>query len=404
MSKKKKHNHVPVPHAFGPAYGQWLNFLESYEDCIWGRTSSRKLIIPTYPEGAAFDNVDAGENWLTSWTQANSSEFKETYLGKEYSKTDLNRTPLLPSDWDKIKKSEGLFGIWASLAASMRNAFKFKVDNAQFKLWCEENKKSEVVAYLPFENVYLQYDWGNHSELLLCERRTLDRDYPELGLVTGDTFICVTPALYTLHPDVVDKVTHGAFNHGLNTMPLEIHFREGVKWSGQFAHSVEAHKMWWGVPDDSTYPPLIEAAPKGINLDQWIKRDYTKQYLHCLLSLLTMLGHNSVKQQIYGTVKAENVIRRKPRHKKRHPMYEYRVLEIDVGNTLPAVTGHIPKECVKKRLHVVRGFFRHYKKPLKSGPNIGKTQVFVESHWRGEKELGVVRKDYTFINSVENVG
>jgi len=26
------------------------------------------------------------------------------------------------------------------------------------------------------------------------------------------------------------------------------------------------------------------------------------------------------------------------------------------------------------------------------------------NHWRGDKELGVVRKDYTFINSAEGVG
>jgi len=375
--KKKKHNHVPVPHAFGPAYGQWLNFLESYEDYANGRINKRKLIPPTYPEGTDF----------------------EAKLGTDY----LN--PLSPQ-YDKALAETygGLFGVWASLAASMRNAFKFKIDNAQFKLWSEENKKNKVVTYLPFENVYLQYDWGTHSELSLCERRTLDEDYPELGLVTGDTFICVTPALYTSHQGAVDKVTRKLFFQGVNTMPLELHFREGFEWSGQSEHSVESNKCWWGVPDDSTYPPMIEAAPKGINIEQWVKRDYTKQYIHCLLALLAMLGHSDVKQQTYGTVKAENVIRRKPRHKKRHPMYEYRVLEIDVGNTLPAVTGHIPKECVKKRLHVVRGFFRHYKKPLKSGPNIGKTQVFVESHWRGEKELGVVRKDYTFINSVENVG
>tara|TARA_B100001059_G_scaffold83399_1_gene81461 strand:- start:998 stop:2209 length:1212 start_codon:yes stop_codon:yes gene_type:complete len=401
MSKKKKHNHVPVPHAFGPAYGQWLNFLESYEDCVWGRTSSRKLITPAYPAGIAFDNVDAGEDWLTSWTQANSSEFKETYLGEEYSKTDLYRTPLLPSDWGKIKKSGGLFGVWATLAASMRNAFKFKVENTQFKLWSEENKMSEIVAYLPFENVYLQYDWGAYSQLLFCERRTLDEDYPELGLVVGDTFICITPAFYTPHQNAVDKLTQETFNRGLNTMPLEIHIREGVKY---YSHSVGTKKRVFGVPSDLTSPHLIEAAPKGINLDRWKKRGYTDRYLNCLLSLLTMLGHSSVKQQAYGTVKAGDVIRRKPQHKKRHPMYEYRVLEIDVGNTLPSVNVQVPKECPKKRLHAVRGFVRTYKKPLKSGPNKGKTQVLVRDHWRGDKELGVVRKDYTFINSAEGVG
>ena len=376
MSKKKKHNHVPVPHAFGPAYGQWLNFLESYEDYANGRINKRKIIAPTYPEGLDFE-AKMSEDYLNPLSSQYDKRLSETY--------------------------GGLFGVWATLAASMRNAFKFKIDNAQFKLWSEENKNNNVVTYLPFENVYLQYDWGTHSELLLCERRTLDEDYPELGLVVGDTFISVTPSLYT-QKNSVDKATRHLFFQGVNTMPLELHFQEGFEWSGHSEHSVESNKCWWEAPYDSICPPMIEAAPKGINIEQWEKRKYTKQYIHCLLALLAMLGHSDVKQQTYGTVKAGNVIRRKPQHKKRHPMYEYRVLEIDVGNTLPSVNVQVPKECPKKRLHAVRGFVRTYKKPLKSGPNKGKTQVLVRDHWRGDKELGVVRKDYTFINSAEGVG
>jgi hypothetical protein len=39
----------------------------------------------------------------------------------------------------------------------------------------------------------------------------------------------------------------------------------------------------------------------------------------------------------------------------------------------------------RKRLHQVRGFFRHYQS--------GKVS-WVKAHWRGDENLGVVKKDY----------
>ena len=56
----------------------------------------------------------------------------------------------------------------------------------------------------------------------------------------------------------------------------------------------------------------------------------------------------------------------------------------------------MPRECTKKRQHMVIGHWRTYKKPLKSGPNKGKTEVLIKEHWRGDKSLGVIRKDYIF--------
>jgi hypothetical protein len=77
-------------------------------------------------------------------------------------------------------------------------------------------------------------------------------------------------------------------------------------------------------------------------------------------------------------------------------MYEYKVLELGLGGEEPIVNVQISRESAKKRLHAVRGFWRTYKKPLKSGPNKGKTKVFVKGHWRGDKDLGVIKKDYVF--------
>jgi hypothetical protein len=51
------------------------------------------------------------------------------------------------------------------------------------------------------------------------------------------------------------------------------------------------------------------------------------------------------------------------------------------------------------RFHAVRGFWRHYKQPIKTGPNAGKTQVWIEPQWRGDKEKGVITKEYNILRS-----
>ena len=98
---------------------------------------------------------------------------------------------------------ENCFDIWADYAPTMRNAFKFKVDEAQLNKGIKDalTKKSEVevTSYLPFESIYIQVERGEEEDtmLLLCERQPSIRDYPEMGLREGETFICITPATYT---------------------------------------------------------------------------------------------------------------------------------------------------------------------------------------------------------------
>jgi len=404
MSKKRKHPRLPAAHAFGPAYGKWLDLLEGYEDYISGRIPLRKLKPFTYND-EIFNLADLFHP---------DSSRKETafYLN--------------------------LLRIWGANAASLRSSFKFKIEETQWVQWSgktmlmaadqhRENVSDEieseyrralsnmpfqvaeewftrrdglqVTTYLPFENVFIQYEGhSGRSILALCERRTLDKDYPELGLLAGESFICLTPAGYN------NNGFKGEPNEKLGCYPIEIHFREGVEWTGQVVQGDGDNVgLEWSCPaeDGNDCPPMIEAAPKGVRAKNWELRNHSGPYMNALFALLAMLSNGGVKQTNHGTVKPENVIRRKPLHKKQHPMYEYRVLELGLGDEEPIVNVQIPRECAKKRLHAVRGFFRHYKKPLKSGPNKGKTKVFVREHWRGEKELGVVRKDYIFENGSE---
>jgi hypothetical protein len=363
---KKKHPRLPVAHAFGPAYGKWLDLWEGYEDYVAERIPLRKLKSFTYND-EVFD-------------------FTAPVIERD--------GKLVAGDYERGIYT-GLFKIWAGNAASLRSSFKFKIEETQWMgspLWSADN--IEVTTYLPFENVYIQYEAdGGRAILALCERRTLGRDYPEMGLLAGETFICLTPAGYNTNG------LKGAPKEKLGCYPIEIHFREGVEWAG----SVNNVELEWScsAEDGNEYPPILEATPPGVETKNWKLQNHSGPYMNALFALLAMLSSGGVKQTNHGKVKPENVIRRKPLHKKQHPMYEYRVLELGLGDEEPIVNVQIPRECAKKRLHAVRGFFRHYKNPIKSGPNKGKTKVLVKEHWRGDKELGVVRKDYIFVNSSE---
>ena len=391
MSKKKKHPRLPVAHAFGPAYGKWLDLLEGYEDYLADRIPLRRLKAFTYND-EVFD-----------FTLASPADYG---------------VPLADQS-----TYQNLFRVWGANAASLRSSFKFKIEEDQWlggfwphqpSIECpssadsaveiltgleQSQKVVEITTYLPFENVYIQYEQaeGGRSILALCERRTLDEDYPEMGLIAGENFICMTPAGYN------NNGFKGEPNEKLGCYPIEIHLKEGLEWTGRAHVTDDPITYDWTCPaeDGNDCPPMIEATPEGVRAKNWELRNHSGPYMNALFALLAMLSSGGVKQTNHGTVKPENVIRRKPAHKKQHPMYEYRVLELGLGDEEPIVNVQIPRECAKKRLHAVRGFFRHYKKPLKSGPNKGKTKVFVREHWRGDKELGVVRKDYIFVNSSE---
>jgi hypothetical protein len=76
--------------------------------------------------------------------------------------------------------------------------------------------------------------------------------------------------------------------------------------------------------------------------------------------------------------------------------YEHHVLEIPAEGNVPLHFGE-GTPGTRKRLHAVRSHVRHYSKPLKSGPNKGKTWTMIDAQWRGDEKLGVVTKDYDFL-------
>ena len=355
MGKKK--TKTPVEHAFGSAYGRWLNLLENYEDFMEGRIKDHQ-VKPFYIQSELFRLEKRGssqEEWRTQYHQ--------------------------------------LMTIWAANAHGLRSSFKFKFDGMDFLEFIQREKVLNITTYLPFENVYLQVGHEVAGEevtfLLFCERRTLDQDYPELNLPAGEEFICLTPAGYQS-----SGLFEGKTRKGITTFPIEIHLLPNIDWQMAVVDGEDGGVPSINFSSSSSDESYVEAIPRGVDGKGWRLSGNTEYFFQDYLAFLTMLQAQGVKQTTHGSVKGANVIRRKPKHKNKHPMYEYRVLELGVGHEEPAVNLQIPRECAKKRLHAVRGFWRYYKKPLKSGENKGKTKVFVKDHWRGDKELGVVRKDY----------
>ena len=331
--------------SFGPGFPRWLSIVEKLEDYVEGKTKRWKV-----PRGLAFsDNL------------------------------------FILEKGDFLFNYPALIAIWVQNAEALRNSFKFSLGN--FTTNFIKGQEYTVSIYLPFERVYFQHETQLESgqrvtQMYLCERRTVTEHDLSLGLPVNEHYISIQPATIRGKQIIID--------------PIEIHLRPEETWRFKIAAD---HAINIGTvsndnlnPEDVTFSTMVH---KGIDASGWNVKDGSMWVIGRFCAFLALLNQSNIKQSLRGKVKPENVIRRKPAHKKQHPFYEYRVLELDV-NPEPdtAVNVQVPREQPKKRLHAVRGFLRHYKKPLKSGPNAGKTTVFVKEHWRGEKDLGVIRKDY----------
>lgn len=331
--------------SFGPGFPRWLSVVEKLEDYVEGKTKRWKT-----PSGLAFsDNL------------------------------------FILEKGDYLFNYPSLIAVWVQNANALRNSFKFSLGN--FTTHFIKEQEYTVSIYLPFERVYFQHETMHMNgkrvtQMYLCERRTVNEGESILGLPVNEPYISIQPATISDKQIIID--------------PVEIQLRPEETWRFKVKND---HAINIGTvsdlsqnPEDLTISTMVHT---GINASEWKVKNGSMWVIGRFCAFLALLNQNNISQSLRGKVKPGNVIRRKPAHKKKHPMYEYRVLELDVSpESDTAVNVQVPREQPKKRLHAVRGFLRHYKKPLKSGPNAGKTTVFVKEHWRGEKDLGVIRKDY----------
>lgn len=116
--------------------------------------------------------------------------------------------------------------------------------------------------------------------------------------------------------------------------------------------------------------------------------DITMEFLHACLFLLNVPRLCEIKPVLGGNAVSRNPV---PHD---YPAVEYKRVTITVGKTHPvyervAHSTEPGKTIIRRRLHHVVGFFRHYTKH-RAVPKI----VWINEQWRGDPKVGVIIKEH----------
>jgi hypothetical protein len=202
-------------------------------------------------------------------------------------------------------------------------------------------------------------------------------NYPALGIEEGDEFYSASLCLYR-REGVEDEAT-GKVNPDarLSHVPVEVHFNKGLpfeqtKWVNAIA-------------------PGVRMLPAGATLIDML-RTYIMHFIAMqnMQSLLRQRRHNGLTPEFL----VAEAKRKRPKHKKKRklPHFEHFVIELEVDAPEPGQS-NITRAPHRKRQHEVK---RHMR-TCKSGK-----VVWVKEHWRGDKNLGVIRKDYEMTTHEEH--
>jgi len=111
-------------------------------------------------------------------------------------------------------------------------------------------------------------------------------------------------------------------------------------------------------------------------------------HLAIKMSFIAMTEINQSSHTIQTAQPPKSLYGKKaPGHRK---FYEHRVVVIDPERSSPREGDNSGLSGRKHALHAVRGFYRHLKKPKADGTN----KIWIKPHWRGDKDLGVITKEY----------
>lgn len=370
MSRRKKVKHGYI----GPAFYEWLRHLEMIEALV------------------LHDRLPPGE---------------KKRLARGYSLND-ELWPSTEPDTGYVQRHE-LRGTWGSVqvdptvyammpvdawvAHLVRSSVKYRVtvdtlrdihERYDNELEYIFNTMTVELPYDPMTIVFENAGPKNDDVLCnVCVTTATDRnrtgtneafgevDYPALGIGEGDEFISATFCFHRAQGvDVV--LPDGSVRHNrgqkLSHCPVEIHFNKGLP------------------VEDTTFinaiAPGVAPTPRGRRLMD-----------DCRILLVNFLAtfqlQSVLRRKQPGATPAflsTEGKRRKPKHtnKFNRPMFEHFVVEMQVDEPDPQQTG-TTRARHHKRQHQVRGHLRHYKS--------GKVS-WVKPHWRGNKDLGVIRKDY----------
>lgn len=259
-------------------------------------------------------------------------------------------------------------------ARVVRSSTKYKVD---VHVLCEmvEKYRDELTYIrntrplnLPFEWCTLVITGYGDDDILVCLTETTPQygadGYPELNIDADEKFIDCNIAFYRA---TGVEMMNGEVDKGqrLSYCPVELHFNKGL------------------LESDSTF---LHAVADGVTVTEKGKEVINLVRTMILIWLNSFHLSSMLRRKRPGLPAelSDKCKRKRLRKKKDHPHFEHFIVEMEVDEPDPQQEGRTVWQP-RKRMHQVRGFFRHYKS--------GKVS-WVKPHWRGDESLGVVKKDY----------
>jgi hypothetical protein len=269
----------------------------------------------------------------------------------------------------------------AWLARVVRSSVKYKM---HFDTVMEIGEKySKEIKYIS-ENyqMRLPHEWcsviiegiGPDDFIIVAQEQTSDEEYDSLRVHEGDKFLCANMAFYrSTGVEVLDNRENKKpvidTRQKLSYCPVELHMRQDeVAPNNTFLHAVAE-----GVSVTDKGKTAVDLARE------------------CFLLWLNQFHLQSILRRKTAGAAANpggGYQRRKLRKKHEHPQFEHTIIQMEMDAPEPSQIGRSMFQP-RKRLHQVRGFWRHYKKTGK--------RVWVRPHWRGDEHLGVVKRDFELV-------
>jgi len=271
-----------------------------------------------------------------------------------------------------------LIGGYANMAGELRSAVKYKMDGETFTKLSEKYGEeifflmNNVPIRLPHDPTALILDLPKESFVIVATERTVpEGGYSQMELDEGDKIICLTMMGY-----MKKGVRYGEGrlkNQKLSHFPLELHLIDGVLAIDQN-------------PTVATVDGLT-LKEHGHNLV-----DHLTTFFNVFIQTFNLTSVLRSKQPGVPASMKLKERRHQKRKKAQHPLFEHTVITTEIDAPEPGQTGYSILQS-KKRLHQVRGFWRTYRKTGK--------RVWVKGHWRGDKDLGVIRRDVELVTHEE---
>lgn len=331
----KGHRNVKQGH-LGPAFLSWLEWLEYCESLV---TKGKRIGKPKH-------------------MAMNDTLFR------------------VPDDAKMASVMNAALPVDAWLATCVRSSVKYKVDADTFAglVHCHSDKlrsiRETTPIHLPHEWCTIIVEWGDDTYLMCAQETTTSngKAYPELEVEADEPWICVNMMLHRKSGVELMQDGQKHVEQQLSYVPVELHMQKG--------------KLWSDTVSLTTAIDGLEVTDKGMKA-----LDIFRAFF---LIWLEQFQLTSVLRQQQTGAKPLPLSYKPKRARKRHqfPQFEHTVIQLEIDAPEPGQTGRSIFQP-HKRLHQVRGFWRTYKKSGK--------RVWVKPHWRGDEQLGVIRRDVELV-------